>query len=116
MISKQRFFDDLAFVDLAFDDLANGYVEAIRNGAVLCMVGEIENQRSLDESVALYRQEFTGRVEMPTNTLQQMSDVHHACVKMATDFFSKLAVLDDEKIFSQKLKIRSNNSAVYVFC
>ena len=105
-----------------FAGLANGYVDAIRNGAVPCilstveMVGKMENQRSLDESIALYRQEFTRWVQMPTDTLQQMSDVHHLCVRMAAEFFLKLAVFDDEKIFYQKLMVRWYHLAVYVFC
>ncbi|XP_013929686.1 PREDICTED: interferon-induced guanylate-binding protein 1-like [Thamnophis sirtalis] len=85
--------------------LAKGYVDAISSGNVPCLENEvlalveIENRAAVQEAVACYAQLMEQSVELPTETLQELLDVHKKCEEQALKKFMAGAFKDDTRQF-----------------
>ncbi|XP_032083394.1 guanylate-binding protein 1-like isoform X2 [Thamnophis elegans] len=85
--------------------LAKGYVDAISSGNVPCLenevlaLAEIENRAALQEAVACYAQLMEQSMELPTETLQELLDVHKKCEEQALKKFMARAFKDDKRLF-----------------
>nr|XP_020141078.1 guanylate-binding protein 1-like [Microcebus murinus] len=84
------------------------YVSAINSGDVPCMenavlaLAQTENSAAVQKAIAHYEQQMK-KVELPTETLQELLDLHSASEKEATEIFSKSSFRDVNHIFQMEL-------------
>ncbi|XP_061875863.1 guanylate-binding protein 1-like [Colius striatus] len=89
--------------------LAETYVEAIRSGAVPCVesavlaLAEAQNTAAVTEAVALYQALMAQRVRMPTETLEELLELHSQCEKEMLELFMARAFEDDISTFQLQL-------------
>ncbi|XP_072704483.1 PDZ domain-containing protein GIPC1 isoform X2 [Ciconia boyciana] len=73
--------------------LAATYVEAIQSGEVPCLesavlaLAEIENAATLKEAVTLYQDLMEKRAKLPTETVQELLELHTQCEQEALELF-----------------------------
>ncbi|XP_065435442.1 guanylate-binding protein 1-like isoform X1 [Chrysemys picta bellii] len=91
-------------------NLAVTYVIAIRSGAVPCMesavlaLAQIENSAAVGEAVAVYEEQLEWRAALPTESVQELLEVHAQCEREALRAFMARAFKDDEQQYQQQLK------------
>ncbi|XP_074710681.1 guanylate-binding protein 7-like isoform X5 [Strix uralensis] len=79
--------------DAVLGKLAETYVETIRSGAVPCLestvvtLAETANAAAVKEAVTLYRDLMEQRVKLPTETLQELLELHKQCEQEALELF-----------------------------
>uniref|UniRef100_G1PXT0 GB1/RHD3-type G domain-containing protein n=1 Tax=Myotis lucifugus TaxID=59463 RepID=G1PXT0_MYOLU len=89
--------------------LAKAYVDAINSGAVPCLenaeitLAEHENSVAVQKAADHYSDQMAQRVNFPTDTLQELLDLHTACEKEAIAIFMEHSFKDDKGEFQQKL-------------
>ncbi|EPQ03455.1 Guanylate-binding protein 4 [Myotis brandtii] len=89
--------------------LAKAYVDAINSGAVPCLenaaitLAEHENSVAVQKAADYYSDQMAQRVNFPTDTLQELLDLHTACEKEAIAIFMERSFKDDKGEFQQKL-------------
>ncbi|XP_075837311.1 guanylate-binding protein 3-like isoform X4 [Microtus pennsylvanicus] len=89
--------------------LVETYVDAISSGTVPCLenavktLAEHENSIAVQRAVDHYSEQMAQRVRLPTDTLQELLDVHAACEKEAITVFMEHSFLDDQWEFQKKL-------------
>ncbi|XP_050016094.1 guanylate-binding protein 4-like isoform X1 [Alexandromys fortis] len=89
--------------------LVETYVDAINSGTVPCLenavktLAERENSIAVQRAVDHYSEQMAQRVRLPTDTLQELLDVHAACEKEAITVFMEHSFLDDQWEFQKKL-------------
>ncbi|KAJ8281455.1 hypothetical protein GJAV_G00067900 [Gymnothorax javanicus] len=93
-------------------NLAVTYVDAIRSGKIPCLenavavLSQIENSKAVEESFALYRQLLGERVELHTETHEQLSSAHDGCLKEALQLFMKRTFKDEDQKYQEELMDR----------
>ncbi|XP_065276388.1 guanylate-binding protein 1-like [Emys orbicularis] len=93
-------------------NLAVTYVDAIRSGAVPCMesavlaLAQIENSAAVGEAVAVYEEQLERRAALPTETVQELLDLHAQCEQEALRAFMVHAFKDDDRRFQGELMRR----------
>ncbi|XP_058537290.1 guanylate-binding protein 7 [Ochotona princeps] len=91
--------------------LVEMYVDAINSGAVPCLedavttLAERENTKAVQKAADHYTAQMAQRVMFPTDTLQELLDVHTVCVKEAIEIFMEHSFKDDSLEFQNKLKV-----------
>ncbi|XP_054039475.1 guanylate-binding protein 1-like [Rissa tridactyla] len=81
--------------------LAESYVETIRSGAVPCPVNAVlalaktVNAAAVKEAVTLYQDLMERRVKLPTETVQELLDLHTQCERETLDLFQKQAFQEE---------------------
>ncbi|XP_059544922.1 guanylate-binding protein 4-like [Myotis daubentonii] len=89
--------------------LAKAYVDAINSGAVPCLetavitLAERENSAAMQKAADHYSEQMAQRVSFPTDTLQELLDLHAACEKEALAIFMEHSFKDDKCEFQKKL-------------
>uniref|UniRef100_A0A8C3FES4 GB1/RHD3-type G domain-containing protein n=1 Tax=Chrysemys picta bellii TaxID=8478 RepID=A0A8C3FES4_CHRPI len=89
-----------------------GYVNAIRSGAVPCMesavlaLAQIENSAAVGEAVAVYEEQLEWRAALPTESVQELLEVHVQCEREALWAFMARAFMDDDRRFQGELMVR----------
>ncbi|XP_014389655.1 PREDICTED: guanylate-binding protein 7-like [Myotis brandtii] len=89
--------------------LAKAYVDAINSGAVPCLenavltLAERENSAAMQKAADHYSEQMAQRVSFPTDTLQELLDLHTACEKEAIAIFMEHSFKDDNQVFRKKL-------------
>ncbi|XP_045689735.1 guanylate-binding protein 7-like [Phyllostomus hastatus] len=89
--------------------LAKAYVDTINSGAVPCLENAVTALAQHENSVAVQKaadhdsEQMAQRVRFPTDTLQELLDLHAACEREAIVIFMKRSVEDDERPFQGKL-------------
>ncbi|KAK1339818.1 hypothetical protein QTO34_018375 [Cnephaeus nilssonii] len=89
--------------------LAKAYVDAINSGAVPCLetavitLVEHENSVAVQKAADHYSEQMAQRVSFPTDTLQELLDLHTACEKEAIAIFMENSFKDDNQVFQKKL-------------
>ncbi|MBN3304675.1 GBP1 protein, partial [Amia calva] len=89
--------------------LAEAYVKAIRSGQIPCLdnavlaLAQIENNRALDDAISYYLQEMEQWVAYPTETQEELSDLHSRFEKEAVKIFMDKSFKDDDQKFQLKL-------------
>ncbi|XP_074423297.1 guanylate-binding protein 1-like isoform X4 [Larus michahellis] len=77
--------------------LAESYVETIRSGAVPCLesavlaLAKTVNAAAVKEAVTLYQDLMERRVKLPTETVQELLDLHTQCERETLELFQKQA-------------------------
>uniref|UniRef100_A0A2K6T6H1 Guanylate binding protein 4 n=1 Tax=Saimiri boliviensis boliviensis TaxID=39432 RepID=A0A2K6T6H1_SAIBB len=89
--------------------LAVTYVDAINSGAVPCLENAVttlaqrENSAAVQRAADHYSQQMAQRVRFPTDTLQELLDVHMACEREAIAVFMEHSFKDENQKFQQQL-------------
>ncbi|XP_043391026.1 guanylate-binding protein 1 isoform X2 [Chelonia mydas] len=91
--------------------LAVTYVDAIRSGAVPCMesavlaLAQIENSAAVGEAVAVYEEQLARRAALPTESVQELLELHAQCEQEALRAFMARAFKDEEQQYQWQLKV-----------
>ncbi|XP_012880107.1 PREDICTED: guanylate-binding protein 5 [Dipodomys ordii] len=92
------------------ENLVLTYVNAIHNGELPCLgntvlaLSQIENAAAVQKAMSHYDQEMTQKVQLPTNTLQELLDLHRACEREAIEVFKKNSFKDEDQGFQKELE------------
>ncbi|XP_013923177.1 PREDICTED: interferon-induced guanylate-binding protein 1-like [Thamnophis sirtalis] len=90
-------------------NLVKIYVDTICSGKLPCpenavsALSETENRLAVEEAVAHYVKLMKQNVELPTETLQELLDIHKKCEEQALQKFMARAFKDDKRQFQHKL-------------
>ncbi|KAM8791743.1 guanylate-binding protein 6-like [Rhynchonycteris naso] len=85
------------------------YVGAINSGAVPCLenavttMAQIENSAAMQKAAEHYSEHMVQRVRLPTDTLQELLDLHAACEKEAIAMFMVNSFKDEKQEFQKNL-------------
>nr|XP_044994181.1 guanylate-binding protein 6-like [Jaculus jaculus]XP_044994182.1 guanylate-binding protein 6-like [Jaculus jaculus]XP_044994183.1 guanylate-binding protein 6-like [Jaculus jaculus] len=89
--------------------LVTTYVDAINSGTVPCLENAVTTLAQRENSVAVqkaadhYSEQMAQRLELPTDTLQELLDVHTACEKEAIAIFMERSFKDENREFQKTL-------------
>lgn len=89
--------------------LVETYVKAINSGAVPCLENAVttlaqqENSAAVQKAADHYSEQMAQRVRFPTDTLQELLDVHSACEKEAIKVFMERSFKDEDQEFQKQL-------------
>ncbi|XP_036901342.1 guanylate-binding protein 6-like [Sturnira hondurensis] len=89
--------------------LAVTYVDAINSGTVPCLenavttLAEHENSAAVQKAADHYSEQMAQRVRFPTDTLQELLDLHAACEREAIEIFMEKSFKDEKQEFQKKL-------------
>ena len=87
------------------------YVDAINSGAVPCLddavttLAQRENSAAVQKAADHYSEQMDQRLMLPTDTLQELLDVHTACEKEAIAVFMEHSFKDENQQFQKKLLV-----------
>uniref|UniRef100_H9Z7M9 Guanylate-binding protein 3 n=1 Tax=Macaca mulatta TaxID=9544 RepID=H9Z7M9_MACMU len=91
------------------ESLVLTYVNAISSGDLPCMenavlaLAQIENSAAVQKAVAHYEQQMGQKVQLPTETLQELLDLHRDSEREAIEVFMKNSFKDVDQTFQRKL-------------
>ena len=91
------------------------YVDTINNGAIPCLENAVTSLAQLENSVAVqkaadhYSEQMAQRLNLPTDTLQELLEVHAACEKEAIAIFMERSFKDENKEFQKNLVVTCLN-------
>ncbi|XP_074927320.1 guanylate-binding protein 1-like isoform X3 [Chelonoidis abingdonii] len=103
-------------------NLAVTYVDAIRSGAVPCMesavlaLAQIENSAAVGEAMAAYEEQLGRRVALPTESVQELLELHAQCEREALRAFMARAFKDEEQQYQRQLKDRLDSKRAELCC
>ncbi|EDL82352.1 rCG28728, isoform CRA_b [Rattus norvegicus] len=89
--------------------LVQTYVDAINSGTVPCLENAVtalaqrENSAAVQKAAEHYAEQMAQRLRLPTDTLQELLEVHSACEKEAIAVFMEHSFKDDEQEFQKRL-------------
>ncbi|XP_015360200.1 guanylate-binding protein 4-like [Marmota marmota marmota] len=89
--------------------LVETYVNAINKGTIPCLENAVttlaqrENSAAVQKAADHYSEQMAQRVQFPTDTLQELLEVHTACEKEAIEVFMEHSFKDDNHEFQKKL-------------
>ncbi|MEJ1270762.1 hypothetical protein NN561_001590 [Cricetulus griseus] len=92
------------------ESLVVTYVDAINSGALPCMENAVitlarrENSAAMQKAVTHYDQQMSQKVQLPTETLQQLLELHRTCENEAMEIFRKHSFKDEDQCFQKELK------------
>ncbi|XP_033081396.1 guanylate-binding protein 3 isoform X4 [Trachypithecus francoisi] len=93
------------------ESLVLTYVNAISSGDLPCMENAIlvlaqrENSVAVQKAIAHYDQQMGQKVQLPTETLQELLDMHRDSEREATEVFMKNSFKDVDHLFQKKLAV-----------
>ncbi|XP_030641369.1 guanylate-binding protein 1-like [Chanos chanos] len=99
----------LSLTGRMWGNLAETYVEAIRSGQVPCLDNAVEslaliqNGRAITEALQFYQSEMSSKVQLPTETQEELSDIHAAVVKETVEIFLNASFNDRDQKHQQEL-------------
>ncbi|KAH0519476.1 Guanylate-binding protein 4 [Microtus ochrogaster] len=112
--------------------LVTTYVDAINSGAVPCLENAVTTLAQRENSIAVqkatdhYTERMAQLVRLPTNTLQDLLNVHTACEKEAIAVFMEHSFKDENQQFQNNLMVaieehkedflRQNEAASLSYC
>ena len=91
--------------------LVEAYVNAINSGSVPCLENAVTTLALLENSAAVqkaadhYSEQMTQRLSLPTETFQELLEVHAACEKEAIAVFMERSFKDENQDFQTKLVV-----------
>ena len=92
------------------------YVDTINNGAVPCLENAVTSLALLENSAAVqkaadhYSEKMTQKLSLPTDTFQELLEVHAACEKEAIAIFMEHSFKDENQEFQKNLVVTCLNS------
>ena len=91
------------------------YVNAINSGSVPCLenavttLAQLENSAAMQKAADHYSEQMAQRLNLPTDTLQELLDVHTACEKEAIAIFMERSFKDENQEFQKNLVVTCLN-------
>ncbi|XP_004635827.1 guanylate-binding protein 1-like [Octodon degus] len=91
------------------ESLVQTYVTAISSGDLPCMenavlaLAQIENTAAVQKALVHYDQQMGQKVQLPTDTLRELLDLHGSCEREAIQIFMKHSFKDVGQEFQRKL-------------
>ncbi|XFF75941.1 hypothetical protein AB1E18_002160 [Capra hircus] len=91
------------------ESLVLTYVNSISSGDLPCMesavlaLAEIENLAAVQKAIAHYDEQMGQKLKLPTETLQELLDLHRATEKKAIEVFMKHSFKDEDQVFQKTL-------------
>ena len=91
--------------------LVVAYVDAINSGGIPCLenavttLAQLENSAAMQKAADHYSEQRAQRLSLPTDTLQELMEVHAACEREAIVVFMKLSFKDENQDFQTKLAV-----------
>ncbi|OBS69708.1 hypothetical protein A6R68_01750, partial [Neotoma lepida] len=92
------------------ESLVLTYVEAINSGALPCIENTVvtlarrENSVAVQKAITHYDQQMGQRVQLPTETLQELLNLHRTCESEAMEIFRKHSFKDEDQCFQKELE------------
>ncbi|GAB1288184.1 Guanylate binding protein 1 [Apodemus speciosus] len=89
--------------------LVETYVNAISSGELPCMesavltLAQIENSAAVQKAITHYEEQMNQKIQMPTETLQELLDLHRTCESEAIEVFMKNSFKDVDHKFQKEL-------------
>ncbi|XP_028711196.1 guanylate-binding protein 1-like [Peromyscus leucopus] len=88
------------------------YVNTISSGGLPCVenavlaLSQTENAAAVQKAIAHYDQQMNQKLQLPTETLQELVDLHRASEKEATKIFMENCFKDVNQVFKMELGIK----------
>uniref|UniRef100_A0A671EUF3 Guanylate binding protein family member 6 n=1 Tax=Rhinolophus ferrumequinum TaxID=59479 RepID=A0A671EUF3_RHIFE len=85
------------------------YVDTINKGSVPCLenavttLAQLENSAAMQKAADHYSEQMAQRVRFPTDTLQELLDMHATCERKAIEIFMENSFKDENQEFQKKL-------------
>ncbi|XP_037057917.1 guanylate-binding protein 2-like [Peromyscus leucopus] len=85
------------------------YVNAIRSGELPCMenavltLAQIENSAAVQKAIEHYEEQMNQKVQLPTETLKELLDLHRPIEREAIEVFMKNSFKDIDQKFQREL-------------
>ncbi|KAK7797318.1 hypothetical protein U0070_023674 [Myodes glareolus] len=92
------------------ESLVITYINAISSGSQLCMenavlaLSQTENADAVQKAIAHYDEQMSQKVQLPTETLQELTVVHRAIEKEAIKIFMQNSFKDINQVFLTQLE------------
>ncbi|XP_052035048.1 guanylate-binding protein 1-like isoform X5 [Apodemus sylvaticus] len=89
--------------------LVETYLNAINSGSLPCMesavmtLAQIENSAAVQKAITHYEEQMNQKIQMPTETLQELLALHRTCESEATAIFVTNSFMDVDKKFQKEL-------------
>nr|KAF6382029.1 guanylate binding protein 4 [Pipistrellus kuhlii] len=109
-ITEDEYLENALELVPGLGSLAKAYVDAINSGAVPCLENAVitlahrENSAAFQKAADHYSEQMAQRVSFPTDTLQELLDLHAACEREAIEIFMGNSFRDDNQVFQKKLE------------
>jgi hypothetical protein len=68
-------------------------------------LAQIENAAAVQKATAHYVQQMHQQLQLPTETLQELLDLHRACEKEAIEIFIRNSFKDVDQVFQKELGV-----------
>ena len=97
---------------LAWSEIVQSYVDAIRNGAVPCIenavtaMSQVENTKALNDAMQIYK-DIMDAVEMPAEDQDALDDTSSDGEKRAVEYFKTHSIFDSDEHFLTELFVSS---------
>ncbi|XP_052586623.1 guanylate-binding protein 1-like [Peromyscus californicus insignis] len=88
------------------------YVNTISSGGLPCVenavlaLSQTENAAAVQKAIAHYDQQMSQKLQLPTETLQELLDLHGASEKEATKIFTENSFKDIDQVFQMELRTK----------
>nr|XP_048303099.1 guanylate-binding protein 6-like isoform X2 [Myodes glareolus] len=108
-ITEDEYLENALKLIPGLGTLVTTYVDAINSGAVPCLddavttLAQRENSAAVQKAADHYSEQMAQRLRLPTDTLQELLDVHTACEKEAIAVFMEHSFKDENQQFQKKL-------------
>ena len=87
------------------------YINAINSGSVPCLenavttLAQLENSAAVQKAADHYSEQMAQQLSLPTDTLQELLEVHTACEREAIVVFMNQSFKDENQDFQKKLLV-----------
>ena len=68
-------------------------------------LAQIENSAAMQKAADHYSEQMVQQVRFPTDTLQELLDLHVTCEREAIKMFMEKSFKDDNQVFQKKLMV-----------
>ncbi|KAM9693282.1 guanylate-binding protein 4-like [Dama dama] len=108
-ITENEYLENVLKLIPGLGTLVEAYVDAINSGGAPCLenavitLAECENSSVMQKAADHYSEQMTPRLSLPTDTLQELLEVHAACEREAIAIFLRDSFKDDKQMFQKKL-------------
>uniref|UniRef100_A0A8C0ZRE8 GB1/RHD3-type G domain-containing protein n=1 Tax=Castor canadensis TaxID=51338 RepID=A0A8C0ZRE8_CASCN len=110
-ITEDEYLENALKLIPGLGTLVKTYVDAINSGTVPCMENAVttlahqENTAAVQKAADHYGEQMAQRLGLPTDTLQELLDVHTTCEREAIATFMELSFKDENQEFQKRLVI-----------
>lgn len=101
----------ISFSCEGLESLVLTYVNAISSGNLPCMentvlaLAQIKNSAAIQKAIAHYDQQMGQKVQLPTENLQELLDLHRTSEKEAIEIFINNSFKDVDQKFQKELEV-----------